>query len=172
MENINKKLESLLSSNTDEQLAGVDWEDMATEISARLDSAKADKTDVLKFPALAGIVSAVAAAAAIVFIAVVIKTSTHSAIEIPAGSTAAVKIIQTRATAVVKINHPANKSYVSVDIGSGRSKLAKCDVKVFDLNGDFKKKTLLPSWVIISVHKPVVADNGFDRDMMDLICLL
>jgi len=44
-------------------------------------------------------------------------------------------------------------------------------VEIIDLNGDLKKESDEPTWIIISRPEPVYADNGISRDVMSMICL-
>jgi len=148
-----EKIDFLLERNTAERMAGVDWAALNTEISARLDQAEKSKTPFIRrqiiFKAAAGI-----AAAAVVLIAVMVGTNRPAGLQINNGKKAAVEIIDGKGTASIEIKTAA-----------------KCDVKIMDLNGGLEKDYNRGTWIIISAPKPVLADNGKEKEAMSIIYL-
>ena len=65
-----------------------------------------------------------------------------------------------------------NQGDAIVNIGSENKAIARCDIEILDVNGDFKEYKGRAAWIIISISPPAVADNGQNRDEQDMICLL
>ena len=167
-----EKIDFLFEKNAAEQLADVNWQGLNAAISSRLEQAEQSKTSVRKYPNVFKIAAAVAAAAAVVFIAVMVKTEAPTDLQLENGRSAVVKFIESRGFASVEIKRAGIKTQVMVNVGGSGRKVARCDVKIIDLNGDWKEAGNRAAWIIISIPEPVVADNGPSRDEMDLICLL
>jgi len=166
-----EKIDSLFEKNAAEQLSGVDWDGLNAAISSRLDEVEGRKTSALKYRRVFKIAAGVAAAAAVVLVAVMIKTEAPTDVQLEEGKRAVVKFIESRGTASVEIKRAGSKSQVWVDIGGSERKVARCDVEIIDLNGDLKKEREQAAWIIISRPKRVLADNGINRDVMSMICL-
>ena len=167
-----EKIDLLFEHNAAEQLADVNWEGLNAAISSRLDQAEQSKTSVRKYPNVFKIAAAVAVAAAVVFIAVIVRTDRPAEIQWDNGRSAVVKFIDSKGSAAIEIKHSNAKSQVIVDIGGSHKEVARCDVKIIELNGDLKEDSERAAWIIISMPEPVVADNGPSKDETDLICLL
>jgi hypothetical protein len=166
-----EKIDSLFEKNAAEQLSGVDWDGLNAAISSRLDEVEGRKTSALKYRRVFKIAAGVAAAAAVVLVAVMIKTEAPAELQLEEGSRAVVKFIESKGTASVKIKGAAGTSQVSVSVGGSERKVARCDIEIIDLNGDLKKERELAAWIIISRPERVLADNGLSRDVMSMICL-
>lgn len=171
MKDRKEKIDSLFDKNTAEQLLGVDWDRLSAAISRRLDEAELRKTSVLKYRRVFKIAAGVAAAAAVVIIAVMTGIEKPADVQLKEGQRAVVKFIESKASALVQIQGAGAKSQVLVDIRGGERKVARCDIEIIDLNGDFRKKEEQGSWIIISRPVPLYADNGVSRDLMSMICL-
>ena len=169
MKDRKEKIDLLFEKNAAEQLSGVDWDGLNAAISKRLDRAEVRKSSIGKSQRVFKIAAGVAAAAAVVFIAVMIKTEAPTDLQLEEGSRAVVKFIESRGTASVEIKGAG--AQVLVDVGGSQRKVARCDVEIIDLNGGSKKESELAAWIIISRPERVLADNGINRDVMSMICL-
>ena len=171
MKDRKEKTDLLFEKNAAEQLSGVDWDGLNTAISSRLDRAEVRKSSTQKYQSVFKIAAGVAAAAAVVFIAVMIKTEKPAELQLEEGQRAVVKFIESKGTALVEIKRAGSKSQVWVDVGGSERKVARCDVKIIDLNGDLKERDSQAAWIIISRPVRVLADNGINRAVMSMICL-
>lgn len=165
-----EKIDLLLEKNAAEQLANVDWEELNAAISSRLDKAQQSKTAAIRFPTVFKIATGVAAAA-VILIAVILRTDKPSDMQLPDGTSAVVKFVETEGSALVEITHAPVKSQVFVDVGANLKKLAKCNVEIIDVSGDRQEDGSRAAWIIISRPEPVYADNGTSRDVMDFLYL-
>ena len=163
------KIDMLIEKNVAEQLSRIDWGRLNAAISVRLNKTR-QKTPLLKkFPTLLKVAASVAAAA-IVLITVTVNIQKLTDIKPDNGRTAEVQFVESKGSASVEIQTASAGSQVTVDIGSDRT-LAKCDVEILDLNGSLKENTTRAAWIIISRPQRVYADNGANRDMMDIMYL-
>jgi len=144
MKDKNEQIDLLLERNTTEQLETVDWDGLNAAILNQLDRAEMQKSSTRKYRSVFKIAAGVAAVAAVVFVAVMIKTEAPTDVQLEEGRKAVVKFIESKGTA---------------------------SVEIIDLNGDLKKESDEPTWIIISRPEPVYADNGISRDVMSMICL-
>lgn len=149
-----EKIDFLLERNIAEQMAGVDWDDLSSAISNRLDQAGNRRPRFVRLPVVFKIAAGVVAAAAVVLIAVMVGTNRPAGLQINNGKSAAVEIIDGKGTASIEIKTAA-----------------KCDVKIMDLSGGLEKDYNRGTWIIISAPKPVLADNGKEREAMSIIYL-
>jgi len=143
MKNEREKVDLLLEKNAAEQLAKVDWEGLNAAILSRLDQAGPIETSAIGFPTVFKIAAGVAAAA-VILVALVVRTDKPSALRLPNGGTAVVNFIEAKGSASIEI--------VGTSEGRGKS-------------------STRAAWIIISRPEPMYADNGESRDTMDLICL-
>ena len=171
MKNEKEKIDILLEHNADRQLAGVDWEQLGVSISRRVDEAQRNKSGGAKYGLVFKIAGGIGAAA-VIFVAVMVLTDARGGLKIPEGSRAVVKMVERKGSTVVEIKGVTKRSQVSINIGGRRREIAKCEVKIIDLNGDMKERWPRATWIIITRPKPVTADNGLSRDEIDLICML
>ena len=170
MKNKKEKIDLLLEKNAGQQLAKVDWDGLDAAISSRLDKASQGKTHAIKFPSVSKIAAGIAAAA-VVFIVLMVGIEKAPDLQLDNGSRAVVKFIDKKGAASVEIKRASAKSEVFIGIGGSQRKLAKCDVKMIDMNGDLRKGGSGAAWIIISRPEPLYADNGAAKDMRDLICM-
>ena len=171
MEEEKEKIDLLFEKNADEQLGRVDWEGLGAAISARLDKAERSKTAARKYSTAFRTAAAIVGAAAVIVIALIIKTGKEA--QMPLGSgRAVVRILEARGSAAVEIKRPYRKAQVTVDIGPAERKIARCEVKITNLNGEFKKEETRAAWIIISRPAPMFVDNGASKDEADLVCML
>jgi len=165
-----EKIDMLLERNAADQLARVDWDKLNAAISARLDGAQRGKAAApgwrVWLDAAAGI-----AAAAVIALALVVSTERPDDLQLPQGRAAVVRLVEQKGTAWVAIGSASSRSHAMVDIGSGHRTVARCDVQIIDANGGKERRDTRPAWIIITRPRPVYADNGLSRDMMDLVCL-
>ncbi|MBA7659906.1 hypothetical protein ES703_67900 [subsurface metagenome] len=75
-----ENIDLLLERNANEQLADVNWNRLNAAISERLNQADRNKTSTMKYRRVFKIAAGVAAAAAVVFIAVMIRTDTPTTV--------------------------------------------------------------------------------------------
>ena len=171
MKDRKEKIDLLFEKNAAEQLSGVDWDGLNTAISKQLNEAEVRNTFARKYRSAFKTAAGIAAAAAVVIIAVMIKTEAPTDMQLEEGQRAVVKFIESKGTALVEIKRAGSKSQVWVDVGGSERKVARCDVEITDLNRDLRKERELAAWIIISRPKRVLADNGINRDVMSMICL-
>jgi hypothetical protein len=143
MENKKEKIDLLFEQNSDGQLAKVDWDKLNAAISARLDEVEQRKTRASRYPALFKIGVGIAAAA-VVFVAVMVRKEKPVDMQLEEGKHAVVKFIQTRGSA---------------------------SVEIIDKNGERKENGGEAAWIIIRMPQPAVADNGANGHLRDLIRL-
>ena len=164
------KIDLLFERNAAEQLSKVDWDKLNAAILGRLEQARQGKTTVRKYPAIFKIAAA-AAVAAVVLIAVMVKTEKQVDLQLEEGKRAVVKFVEKEGSALVEIRRADSKSVVMIDIGGGDRKVAMCNVEIIERNGGRKRQEVRAAWIIIRRSEPVVADNGISKDMMAMICL-
>jgi hypothetical protein len=172
MKDKNEKIDLLLDHNTTEQLDTVDWDGLNAAISERLDQARQHKTLRIGRPTVFKIAAGLAAAAAIVLIAVLVRTDTPTAVRFEKSGSAIVKFVESKGSASIQIQQIGAKSQVSIDIGGSKKKVAKCDIEIIDANGGRQQDRNRAQWIIIRVPQPVLVDNGISKDEKDLIRLL
>ena len=169
MKDRKEKIDLLFERNAADELAKVDWDELNTAISSRLSKAGQSKTSARKYTVIFKIAAGVAAA--VVFIAVMVKTEKPADVQCKDSRSAVVKFIDSKGTASIEIKRAGGKSQVIVDIGGSGRKVASCNVEIIDSNGGLKERDARAAWIIISRGEPVFADNGTSRDMMDMIYL-
>ena len=169
-----EKIDLLLERNANEQLAGVNWDGLTAEISERLNQVDRNKIPTIKHRYVFKIAAGVAAAAAVVFIAVMVKVKTDAptTVRFENGRRAEVKFIKSKGSASVEIEHASAKAAAVVELGGSQRKVARCDIKIIDTNGDKEKNGSRAAWIIIRMPEPVLADNGISKDENDFACLL
>ena len=140
-----EKIDLLLERNASEQLAGINWDGLNADISERLNQADRSKTYTINYRRVFKIASGIAAAAAIVFIAVTIRTDTPTTVRFENGRRAEVKFSESKGSATVEI---------------------------LDFNGQKSQSENRAAWIIIRTREPEVADNGQSRDEADFACLM
>ena len=99
----NDQIDLLLERNASEQLAGVNWDELNAAISRRLSQAEQSKASTIKHRYVFKIAAGVAAAAAVVFIAVMVRMDTPKAVRFENGGRAVVKFSESKGSASVKI---------------------------------------------------------------------
>ena len=171
MKDEQEKIDLLLARNADEQLSNVDWNKLNAAISSRIDEAQKHKASVKKHSAVFKIAAGIAAAAAVVLIALMIKSEKPKDMQLVNGRTALVELVDSKGSASIAILDPSDRAHVKVDIAGKDKKLAKCYVKIIDSSRSRKEDGTQASWIIISRPERVYADNGTNRDMMDMLCL-
>ncbi len=140
-----EKIDLLLERNTGEQLADVNWDGLHAAISERLNQAQQSKTSWIRFPIIFKIAAGFIAAAAVVFVAVMVRMDTPKAARFENGPRAVVKLIESKGSATVEI---------------------------LDSNGQDNQSSNRSSWIIIRTRESKVADNGQSRDEADFACLM
>ncbi|MCP4612909.1 MAG: hypothetical protein GY845_29805 [Planctomycetes bacterium] len=140
-----EQIDLLLRQNESEQLAGVDWDRLQTSISKRLDQANRNKTSMISYRRVLKIAAGVAAVAAVVFIAVIIKTDMPTNVRFK--------------------NDPKEVGTFILSQGSAK-------VRILDSDEQDNQGKDRSSWIIIRSSEPKVADNGQIRDDNDFACLM
>jgi hypothetical protein len=140
-----EQIDLLLKQNESEQLAGVNWDRLQISISKRLSQADCDKTSMMSYRRVFKIAAGITAAAAVVFIAVMINTDTPATVRFENGPKAVVTFVESKGSAKVKILDSSEQNNQEKD---------------------------RPSWIIIRTSEPKVADNGQNRDEADFACLM
>lgn len=172
MKNENEQIDLLLEHNTTEQLETVDWDRLNAAISGRLDQVRQRKTLWTCRPTIFKIAAGLVAAAAIVLVVMMVGTDTPTAVRFENSGSADVEFVVSKGSASIQIQPIAAKSRVSIDIGGSRREVAKCDINIIDVKQEQQKNGRRPTWIIIRMPEPALADNGTSRDEMDLMCLL
>lgn len=173
------RIDRLLDKNAAEQLERVNWDQLANEISDRLDKAQQSNVSP-RSPSVVGlglsrwlsffkVAAGMTVAAAIIFVAVVLRVNELSDVQMP-GDTAA-EIADTKPVASIQIKGTTGKAFVRVRVGGTNKEAAKCIVDIIDHNGDLEECNRA-AWIIINAAKRALADNGYDREEADLMCLL
>jgi YD repeat-containing protein len=145
MKKSNEDIDLLLERNAAGQLDRFDWDGLGTTISRRLNQAQQSKTSGIRFPTIFKIAAGFIAAAAVVFIAVMIRTDTPTTVRFENRGRAEVKFSESKGSATVEI---------------------------LDSNGQNNKRGDRSAWIIIRVPEPMLADNGISKDENDFACLL
>jgi len=167
-----ENIDLLLERNANEQLAGVNWDGLHAAISDKLNQADQSKTYAINYRRVFKIAAGFAAAAALVFIAIMIRTDTPKTVRFENRGRAVVKFVESKGSASVKIEDASSKAAAVVELGGSRRKVAKCDIELIDTSVDKEKNDSRPAWIIIRMPEPVLADNGISRDENDFACLL
>ena len=144
MDHNDKRIDDLLRRNTDQQLAGFDWDHLHADISGQLDRARPRQRRVSVFK----IAVADAATAALLFISVLVRNGV-------------------RPDAPPPDKPPTARSTVKLV-----STTAKCSVTMIDANGSPKEETDKSRRISIIRTHPRQADTTPDRDSADFACLL
>ena len=145
MKKSNEDIDLLLERNAAEQLDRFDWDGLGATISRRLNQAQQSKTSGIRFPTIFKIAAGFIAAAAIVFIAVMVKTDAPMTVRFDNGPGAVVKLVESKGSATVEI---------------------------LDSKGQDNQSSNRSSWIIIRTRESKVADNGQSRDKADFACLM
>ncbi len=145
MKDDEERIEDLLQRNADEQLSNVDWKKLNRAILNRLDQSRPSKTFAIRYPTVFKVAAGVAVAAAVVFIAVMVRTDTPTSVRSKNGAKTTVQFTQSKGTA---------------------------SVEILDFNGQKNQNENRPAWIIIRTREREVADNGQSRDEADFACLL
>lgn len=140
-----EKIDLLIKQNESEQLSGFNWDRLQTSISKRLDHADSDKTLIMSHKRVFKVAAGIAAAAAIVFIAVMIKAYLPSKVKFDNGDKAIVTFVESK--------------------GSAR-------VEILDSDEQGNRGKDQPSWIVIRKSEPKMADNGHSKDEADFACLM
>lgn len=182
MKNEKEKIDVLLDQNAAEQLADVDWDGLSSAISRRLD--QVDRTFGRRYRGIFKVAAGLVAAAAIVLIVVMVRTN-GGGIELADGKKAVVKFVETKSTAGIVMESSASRSLARASIMPTVKRgvaivrmepvaksVALCDVEILEPDEVLRDRDSEGSWIIISRPQPVVADNGPNKDEIDLICML
>ena len=135
MKHDEEKVDLLLEQNASEQLGKVDWQALNAAISSRLDQTSRTKTFATRIQTAVRIAAGLAAAA-IILIAVIITVDEPDRLRLENGQRAVVKFVETAGTASVEIGYTPVKSEVFVDVEPARGTLAKCEVRLIDVEGE------------------------------------
>jgi hypothetical protein len=171
MKNEKDKVERFLDKNAAEQLAKVDWDRLTDEISARLDHVRQTESMPSRRPVVFKIAAGVAVAAA-VLVAVMLGMRELSDMQAPQGKSAVVEFVDQKGAVSVQIKDASGNILAVVQDGRTDKGAAKCDVEIIDRNGDLETESRRAAWIIISAPRQTLADNGYNREEADLMCLL
>ena len=166
------RIDRLLDKNTAQQLTKVDWDRLTDAISAKLDQAERVKAFPRGYTTFFRIAAGVAVAAGAVFAVVALRTREPSDVQVPAGRSAVVTLLDRTGAASIQINDQASRSSVVVHTGRDDRSVAKCEVEIIDRNGDQTKASSRTAWIIISRPERTLANNGHDEEEADVMCLL
>lgn len=153
------KIDLLLARNADEQLRKVDWNELSSTISGRLDKTQQTKTYRIGLPTVFKIAAGVAAAVVLMIVMIKLEEPARPQLDSRKGS------------ASVEIIEALSKSQATVDIAVPDAKLAKCDIRIIDSRGSDKAGDAQAAWMVISRTEPLYADNGVSNNMKDVMCL-
>ncbi len=145
MKDDEERIEDLLQQNADEQLSNVDLNKLNRAILNRLDQSRRSKTFVIRYPTVFKVAAGVAVAAAVVVIAVMVRTDTPTTVRFENGAKTTVQFTQSKGTA---------------------------SVEILDSKGQNNQSENRSAWIIIRTREREVADNGQSRDEADFACLM
>ena len=140
-----EQIDLLLEQNETELLSSVNWDQLQSSISKKLDDADYTKTSIITYRRILKIATGIIAAAAVVFIAVMVKTNIPTEVKFENGGKGIVAFVESESSSKVKI---------------------------LDSKEQDNERENQSSWIIIHVSEPKVADNGHSRDEMDFACLM
>lgn len=173
------RIDKLLDKNAAEQLERVNWDRLTNDISDRLDRAGQMKVPprspsvvglgLSRGPSFFKVAIGITAAAAVIFVAVVLRVNEPSETQMPGDATA--EIVGTKGVASIQVEDTTGKAFVMVHVGGTNKEAAKCIVDIIDHNGDLEEGNRA-TWIIINAAKRALADNGHDKEEADLMCLL
>lgn len=169
MKGENEKLDMLIGKNVERQLSQINWKRLNTAISNRLDNVQQKTTFSIQLSVLVKI-GATIAAAAIVLITLSSNFEKLTGVKLRNDRTVEVKFLQSKGSASIQLQTNSAGSEVMVRIGPDRT-LVKCNIEIMDSNTGFRENTTRAAWIIISRPQRVYANNGTNRDIMDMICL-
>lgn len=164
-----EKIDSLIEKNAAKQFSQINWEQLNTAISSRLDKAQQKSSSSIIFPGWLKIAASIAVIAATIFTVITILEKPQ---DIPPYNyrTAEVKFAESKGRASVHIQTASANSKVTVELGN-KKELAKCDVEIIDMKGGLQESSAKATWIIISRPQPIYADNEINQDMMDIMYL-
>jgi hypothetical protein len=145
MKNEKEQIDQLLKQNESERLACVNWNQLQSSISKKLDEADYNKTSLISHRRVFKIAAGIVAVAAVVFIAVIIQTDTSTTVRFENGS---------KALGTFVISQDSAK------------------VIILDSDGQDNQGKDRSSWIIIRSSEQKVADNGQSREEADFACLI
>lgn len=166
------RIDRLLDKNAAKQLARVDWDRLTNEVAARLNRAQQIQNPPRRYPAFFKMLAGIAAAAAVVFVIIAFRMREPSDVQVPKDRSGVVEFIDQQGTASIQINGIVGKSFVVLHAGHGDRKVAKCEVRIIDGTGDSEKESNRAAWIIISNPQRTLADNGHNKEEIDVMCLL
>jgi len=161
MINRDNEIDDLLKRNVEQQLADFNWGRLTKGIHRRLASAEVLGSSGGKYASLLKVAAVIAVSTTVVFTALVVRMSRPPV----------TRFAETTGSARVEIKTVSAGPHVTVDIGGRNRKPAKCDIKIIDANGSRRHQDTRAAWMIVSRTERIYADNGFNDDMKDLICL-
>jgi len=161
-----EKIDLLIEKNAAEQFSQINWEQLNSAISGKLDNAQQKESSSIKFPSWLKIAASIAIVAAILFTVTIILEKQQN-IPLDNDRTAEVQLAESKGGASVQIQTTSANSKVTIELGN-KKELAKCDVEIIDMNGESSAKA---TWIIISRPQPIYADNEINQDMMDIMYL-
>ncbi|MGD2094573.1 MAG: hypothetical protein PVH77_06165 [Phycisphaerales bacterium] len=139
------QIDRLLERNASEQLAGVDWDKLNTDISQGLDWTRCGKVSTIWYPSVFKLAAGFIVVAAVVSIAIMVRTDKPNTVQLEDSRRTVVKLEESKGSA---------------------------DVEILDSNGQGDQSADRSSWIIIRTYEPKVADNGQSRDEADFACLM
>jgi hypothetical protein len=157
----NNRIDDLLKRNVEQQLADFDWEKLTRGVWKRLAAAEVLGSCGSKYAGPLKIAAVIAVATAVALAAVMLIMSRPPLTQ----------LAETKGSALVEIKTMSAEPHVTVDIGAQNRKPAKCDIEIIDAGGNPQRASTRATWIIISRTERGYADNGFNSDMKDLICL-
>ncbi|MBN2457096.1 MAG: hypothetical protein JXB29_11275 [Sedimentisphaerales bacterium] len=162
-------LDKLLEQNVELQLQDIDWSKFSTSISNRINQAQ--ETMATKIRRIRILKTAAAVAAAILLV-IILKVSYVSKEQSAITGRANVKLIQSSASAFIKIADKTAKSATFVDIAPSAKQLASCSIDIIESDSDFGENETGSAWIIITAPEPMYADNGSaSKGLGDIIYL-
>jgi hypothetical protein len=141
-------------------------------ISQKLDNAERGKVPTVRYRVLFKFAAGFAAAAAMVIVAIMLRTEPSKPVQTVSDGKATVSFIDNKGSASVEIKQKKFANIVVQISGLKSQNIARCDIEIIDTNEDAQKPRDRATWIIIRVPEPVLVDNGTSRDQTDLACLL
>ena len=171
MKRARDKIERLLAKNAAEKLAKVDWDRLTEEISTRLDRAPRTEAMPIRYAIVFNIAAGLAVAA-IVLVGLTLGMRGLLALQSPHDHSVVVRCVDKQGAISIQIKDAGGHVLATVQDGRTDKGAAKCEVEILGRNGDAKADNSRATWVIISTPTQAFAENGYDRQEADTICLL
>lgn len=177
------EIDALLERHAEAEFGRIDCDRLHTTIVRRLDSAGVVCGRGGKRKLLFSIAGGIMAAAAVLLLVVLLPFGGKDRLELKGDQTAAVVIEESKGSAEVEISGANSaaatvlilsptRGKATVDTSMRKGKYARCEVEIHDLNGHAMSDESKATWIIIRMPADTMANNGINRDEIDILNML